>query len=82
MGNLGGKNEGPTDPKWTVLQPRRDYFLNKLDIYPTTNYSIVHTSNYNYYVGSVLDSNNKPVNYYNYYYNLNPIWKKMGLKSY
>ena len=84
MGNLGGQsnNKGANDPKWNMLQSRRDYFLKQLGITSTTNYSTSPTSTQNYYVTYGLNSNNERVNYYNYYYNLNPIWKKMGLKSY
>lgn len=84
MGNLGGlaNNDGHNDIRWNMLQSRRDYFLNQLGITSTTNYSTSPTSTQNYYVTYGLNSNNERVNYYNYYYNLNPIWKKMGLKSY
>ena len=84
MGNLGGlgNNDGDDDIRWNMLQSRRDYFLNQLGITSTANYSTSPTSTQNYYVTYGLNSNNERVNYYNYYYNLNPIWKRMGLKSY
>lgn len=83
MGNLGGLNYD--DPKWNMNSGRRDYYLNKLGIPSTSNYSRIPNNIQNYYVGEAKYKQNgvwKKSKYYNYYYNTNPIWQRMGLSSY
>ena len=83
MGNLGRLNYD--DPKWNMNSGRRDYFLNKLGIPSTSNYSMIPNNIQNYYVGKAKYKQNgvwKTSEYYNYYYNTNPIWQRMGLSSY
>lgn len=56
--------------------------LYQLGITSTSNYSLNPTATQNYYVTYGINKKGKHENYYNYYYNLNPLWKRMGLKSY
>ena len=74
MGNLAvdKSNIGAKDPKWGILQNRREYFLNQLGM----------TTENAHYAGSGKKADGTKWSYMNYYYDTNPVWQRMGLKMY